>query len=241
MIAKCPCDHCGENIEFASEEFLSGSAVSCPHCGKGTTLYVGIKPAPKPAEPVPLLPQRFTAPARSKIPIGVWIGTGVFVVCALCFASILIGKNLQKHSDQTSGTKNNLPKFLQNLKEKSAATEKPIYPSPPTSGVEFSAKLLINFPERVNREQGWMDAKFVEIDNSPIEELMGGGYTSIDASFTVEDKNGDLFQNCLVKKDEFGDQLLQLKDGDYIRIKGQAVSMMTSELWIRVDSIQVIK
>jgi len=86
-----------------------------------------------------------------------------------------------------------------------------------------------------------MDAKFYEIDNSPIDELMGDGYTSIDASFTVEDKNGDLFQNCLVKKDKFGDQLLQLKDGDYIRITGQAVSMATSELWINIDSIQVIR
>jgi hypothetical protein len=32
-------------------------------------------------------------------------------------------------------------------------------------------------------------------------------------------------KHALVKKDKFGDQLLQFKDGDYIRITGQAVSM----------------
>lgn len=247
MIAKCPCEHCGENIEFATEEFLSGSRIACPNCGKETLLSVSPKPKPsasslpKPAAPTMPSPQKFPALTRSKIPTAVWIGAGIFVLCLLCFASILIGKKLQKRSDQASGAKGNLPVFLQNLKEKGALTKKPDYPPPPTSGVEFSAKILINFPERVNRQQGWMDARFVEIDNSPIEELMGGGYTSIDASFTIEDKNGDLFKNCLVKKDKFGDQLLQLKHGDYIRITGHAISMATSELWINVDSIQVIK
>lgn len=38
MIAKCPCDYCGVNIEFSTEEFLSGSSVPCPTCGKETTL-----------------------------------------------------------------------------------------------------------------------------------------------------------------------------------------------------------
>jgi len=49
MIAKCPCEHCGVNIEFATEEFLSGNSVKCPECGKETTLYVSpqAKPAPK--------------------------------------------------------------------------------------------------------------------------------------------------------------------------------------------------
>jgi hypothetical protein len=252
MIAKCPCDHCGKNIEFATEEFLSGSGVACPHCGRETVLSVSpqtkqdatLRAMVLPST-TPMIPpsQRFTTSARSKIPTSVWIGIGVTILCALCFASILIGKNLQKHSGQTSeaSPKNNLIKIFQNLKANNAAIKKPDFPPPPTSGVEFSAKLLKNFPERVNRQQGWMDAKFYEIDNSPIDELMGDGYTSIDASFTVEDKNGDLFQNCLVKKDKFGDQLLQLKDGDYIRITGQAVSMATSELWINIDSIQVIR
>ncbi len=57
MIAKCPCEHCGGNIEFATEEFLSGSDVTCPHCGKETPLYVSpqAKPAPKPAAPATIV------------------------------------------------------------------------------------------------------------------------------------------------------------------------------------------
>src|ERR1035437_1571518 len=60
MIAKCPCEHCGVNIEFATEEFLSGSSVDCPHCGKETFLYASpqAKPAPKPATPASPPPQK---------------------------------------------------------------------------------------------------------------------------------------------------------------------------------------
>jgi len=48
MIAKCPCEHCGVNIEFATEEFLSGNSVKCPKCGKETTLYVSPQTKPEP-------------------------------------------------------------------------------------------------------------------------------------------------------------------------------------------------
>jgi hypothetical protein len=128
-------------------------------------------------------------------------------------------------------------------KEKAGASEaaQQSFPPPPTSGMEFTSKLMINFVERVDRQQGWMDGKFVEINNSPISSLMGDSYTTIDAAFTVEDKNGDLFKNCLVSKQQYGDVLLELKQGDRIRITGQAVSMATSEEWINVDSIQVLK
>src|ERR1035441_2321510 len=40
MIAKCPCEHCGENIEFATEDFLPGGRVACPHCGVETAIYI---------------------------------------------------------------------------------------------------------------------------------------------------------------------------------------------------------
>lgn len=243
--ATCRCQHCDNGIEF--ETSRAGETIACPHCQMDTLLFIPPtssavveKTEAKESKPTA---DRKPATRPFKISTGVMIGIGVFLLCALCFVSILIGENLQKHSEQTSEAlpEKNLSQIFKSLKTKNAATKKPDYPPPPTSGVEFSAKLLINFPERVNRRQGWMDAKFYEIDNSPIDELMGDGYTSIDASFTVEDKNGDLFQNCLVKKAKFGDQLLQLQDGDYIRITGQAVSMATSEIWINVDSIQVIK
>src|ERR1035437_8461607 len=68
MIAKCPCDHCGKNIEFATEEFLSGSSVACPHCGNETFLSVSPKPKTS-ASSLPKLPTpKPSAPARSKIP-----------------------------------------------------------------------------------------------------------------------------------------------------------------------------
>jgi hypothetical protein len=67
MIAKCPCEHCGVNIEFATEEFLSGSAVTCPHCGKETPLYVSqqAKPVPKPAVPISTPQERQLSSAES--------------------------------------------------------------------------------------------------------------------------------------------------------------------------------
>jgi predicted nucleic acid-binding Zn-ribbon protein len=73
MIAKCACDHCGENIEFSTEEFLSGNSIPCPHCGKETFLSVSPKSKPtsisrpKPAAPI-IPPQQFKASAKSKVP-----------------------------------------------------------------------------------------------------------------------------------------------------------------------------
>jgi predicted nucleic acid-binding Zn-ribbon protein len=264
MIAKCPCDNCGENIEFATEEFLSGSSIACPHCGKETFLSVSpnIKPAAsslpklsssKPIEPTVSSPQKFTAPVRAKIPTVVWIGTGIFVLCALCFASILIGKNLQKHSDQTSGTKSDAPLFLQNLNEKSAANKKD-YPSPPSNGMEFTANILNDFPERVEGppgtlegKSGWLDGEFSEISNDEFGLYYLDFDTSTMVGFTVNDKNGNSFNRCYAEKSKFGDLLLGLKYGDRIRISGQAMMARelntdaTFDIFLRVDSIQVIK
>jgi hypothetical protein len=36
MIAKCPCQHCGNPVEFEAEQ--SGTIATCPHCGKETLL-----------------------------------------------------------------------------------------------------------------------------------------------------------------------------------------------------------
>jgi len=224
---------------------LSGSAVTCPHCGKETTLYVSVPPsAPKIGKFLPdtLPPQQFTKPARSKISTGVWIGTGVVVLCAVCIASILIGKNLQKRSEPTS----------QAINENGDSTTKPSktkpgYPPPPTSGMEFMAKILKNFPERVDKQHGWMDATFWKIDNSPVKEIMGYDYAGTEfVAFTVSDKNGDWFGNCVGAKSKLGDQLIQLQDGDRIRIFGEAANMQKSDtgsfdVFLRVDSIQVIK
>jgi hypothetical protein len=91
MIAKCPCEHCGVNIEFATEEFLSGSSVPCPTCGKETPLYVSpqAKPMPKPAAPATPPPQKFIAPVtsgqqKSSLKFLPWIIVAVLVaVCGV--------------------------------------------------------------------------------------------------------------------------------------------------------------
>src|ERR1017187_1949755 len=48
MIAKCPCQHCGVNIEFEVEN--ANQFVPCPSCGKQTRLLLPNvpKPLPKP-------------------------------------------------------------------------------------------------------------------------------------------------------------------------------------------------
>ena len=46
MITKCPCQHCGVNIEFEAE--YDGQFVACPSCGNQTRLLL---PNSKPASP----------------------------------------------------------------------------------------------------------------------------------------------------------------------------------------------
>ena len=77
MIAKCPCEHCGVNIEFATEEFLSGSSVPCPTCGKETLLSVShqAKPAPKPAAPVVAPPKNFIPDKKPVAPVSERVST----------------------------------------------------------------------------------------------------------------------------------------------------------------------
>jgi uncharacterized Zn finger protein (UPF0148 family) len=67
MIAKCPCEHCGVNIEFATEEFLSGSAVTCPHCGKEMALYVSPQAKPAPVPEVEQSAQKPTLPTPNPL------------------------------------------------------------------------------------------------------------------------------------------------------------------------------
>jgi hypothetical protein len=184
--------------------------------------------------------------SRSKISTGVWIGTGILILCVACVVSILIGMNLGKK-------KSNLPLFLQNLKEENAANKQPVFPPPPTSGTEFSANVLKNFPERVEGapgtlegKLGWMDGEFIQISNDEIDSNDRFD-TSTTVGFTISDKNGDFFEHCYADKTKLGDLLLKLKDGNQIRVIGQAMSVLrpgtdaTFDVWLRVDSIQVVK
>ena len=60
--------------------------------------------------------------------------------------------------------------------------------------IEFTAKLVENFPEEVDGKSGWMDANFSRLDDIAVSrprEFLG---------FRVKDKNGDFYDHCLVAK-----------------------------------------
>src|SRR5262245_12008872 len=51
---KCPCSHCGGNIEFEAEH--EGTETQCPHCGKTTVLRANAQPPPVIPPAAPLEP-----------------------------------------------------------------------------------------------------------------------------------------------------------------------------------------
>jgi hypothetical protein len=91
-----------------------------------------------------------------------------------------------------------------------------------------------------------MDGEFIQISNDEIGSNDRFD-TNTTAGFTVSDKNGDFFDCCYTEKHKFGDLLLNLRPGDQIRIVGQAMRLLrpgtdaTFDIWLHVDSIQVIK
>lgn len=64
--------------------------------------------------------------------------------------------------------------------------------------MEFTTKLIENFPERVNNKHGWMDAEFLELDK------FAGRYPEKDLGFKVLDKTGEQFSNCYIPKEWYG-------------------------------------
>lgn len=74
MIAKCPCDVCGENIEFSTDEFHSGSSYVCPHCQGQTVIFVSPKKKvppsapPPPPPPVALVPEAPSSLGKNQPP-----------------------------------------------------------------------------------------------------------------------------------------------------------------------------
>lgn len=89
--------------------------------------------------------------------------------------------------------------------------------------IEFTAKLIDNFPEKAANRQGWMDAKFDDLSDIGLygrdkDYLLG---------FRVEDKNGDSYYCTVFKKDPHTDQpapelaeVMKLKKGDRVRFWG---------------------
>jgi len=137
MIAKCPCDKCGENIEFATEEFLSGSSVACPHCGNETFLSVSPKPKSSASLPPKLSPllvpppvtppqlQKSSGVSRTRVKIFLAIFFGLTVLFFIFSARMTIPSDeenadtqkifeLQKKYDVLDAEKNRLEKLWQN-------------------------------------------------------------------------------------------------------------------------------
>ncbi len=99
-------------------------------------------------------------------------------------------------------------------------------------GIEFTAKLIDNFPEKVDRKAGWMDAEYEDINNIWIESKES------ELGFQVNDKNGDSYQKCYIEKtlsvnpsdpynyDTKPNSLIpiitNLKRGDRVRLVGTA-------------------
>jgi hypothetical protein len=109
--------------------------------------------------------------------------------------------------------------------------------------VEINIGLIRNFPEKVRGKTGWMDAEFIDVDNSAIhiyqkdleEDFLG---------FRVKDKSDKLYYTYgFVKKNEpVADILLKLKPGDKIRLIGMITDKLgNDELWFPVDQIEMIE
>jgi predicted nucleic acid-binding Zn-ribbon protein len=229
MIVQGQCQHCAGIYEYEA----GSKSEFCPHCGKETFCTP---------------PKKITASdaanrQKSSMKFLPWI-----IVAVLVVVSGFLAVNFSREHAQRILLENKLPAAQSDaVGTNSASTKKPDYPPPPTSGMEFMAKILKNFPERMDKQHGWMDATFWKIDNLPVKELMGDDADAAAfVAFTVSDKNGDWFENCVGEKSKLGDQLIQLQDGDRIRISGEAANMEKSDtgsfdVFLRVDSIQVIK
>lgn len=106
--------------------------------------------------------------------------------------------------------------------------------------LEFTERLIKNFPEKVDQRQGWFDGRFLEVSSSMLEIYLSDS-VYISLGFRAQDSNGDTFNKFIARKKEFSDTLLALKKGQKIRVVGKVAGMGTSEHWILVDKIIIIK
>ena len=219
---------------------------TCPHCGLETKLFI---PPTTNACKV-----QKSKPTQNKRLILAWIVAAIFILCTLCLTLILIAEHLpkrngedakssEKNSEHGQQKKNNILEFVMGTKnENRKPIQKLNFPPPPPNRVEFTTKLLENFPERVRDKEGWMDGEFFGIENSPVETYLGSSLAKEIVAFGVYDKNFDSFRLCYASKADFGDLLLKLNFRDQIRILGKAQNLYFGEkLWFHVESIQVIK
>lgn len=223
MLIKCNCNNCSTHLEFESEN--AGQVITCPTCGMETTLYVPPpSPAPKPAAPD--TPRR----QKSSVKTVLRIIAALFVVAAAFAAykwqrnntenfnkdmDVRAAENAESIGNTAKATKEATAEGIKGAAEfeahlrslggsgKKAAEQKPVFPPPPASGMEFSTKLLENFQERVIDKKGWIDGEFLGINNDSIEgdNLLD---TRSSVGFFISDRNGNIFLNCYANKAEWG-------------------------------------
>lgn len=106
--------------------------------------------------------------------------------------------------------------------------------------IEFTPKLIENYPEKVDHQNGWMDAEFSSIGGAAkyhedFNDMLG---------FSVV-ADGSSYDHCVVVKNlstHIDDQIMKLKDGDKIRLTGHVVVPEggRSQGWLMVDTVTVL-
>jgi NAD-dependent SIR2 family protein deacetylase len=99
MFITCPCDKCGQNVEFSSDDFqessrtvnnVVGQTIKCPHCGKDTALLISRPAGPPPTfrPPVVNSPPAHGPVVKPNPNLGVF---GIVFLCLVGMGLIFMG------------------------------------------------------------------------------------------------------------------------------------------------------
>jgi hypothetical protein len=130
-------------------------------------------------------------------------------------------------------------------------------------GMELTASLIKNFPEKVRNQRGYMDVEFVEL-HPPSGDGLVSSQTAAEMALnvTVKDKNDDWFYDCEILKDVPRDETKEgesrwsqanmkpnpvaavaarLKRGDKIRLTGMVSELgLSDKLGFFVGDIKLL-
>jgi hypothetical protein len=109
--------------------------------------------------------------------------------------------------------------------------------------IELTRNLIQNYPEKLDRKSGWMDAEFLEVggdskyNDALVTDMLG---------FEVRDKEQNIYSRCVVTKGlstQIDKTVLQLQRGEKLRLIGHVV-IPQGELaggWFMVSRIEMIE
>jgi hypothetical protein len=124
--------------------------------------------------------------------------------------------------------------------------------------IEYTTKLIDNFPEKVESQRGWMDAEFVEINSDKVD------FPEVRLGFEVQDKNNDFYYYCYAEKELPGNNLANdisdyksnslipvitnLKNGDKVRLVGSVGAISPAaflsgdyQRFFKVEKVEMIE